>query len=86
MIRFRADTNKGTVIGLGLSKLNVERIQNGKPILVPLSSLGIETEDKILLFYGEDERSMSAEMRKVGLLTDDTEFRDLTQPEPKKGP
>ena len=66
MIKFRA----GNLVGLGLSKMNIRKLKEGKPILVEGAELGIELD--IFVMYGNTEKEMVADLHKAGLIKDDT--------------
>lgn len=51
---------------LGLSRLNLERLQEGKPILVQLEELGMG-RGKIAIFFGETEDQMIEDLKKAGI-------------------
>ena len=58
MITFTALADDHTLIGLGLSEMNIQRLKEGKPILnknVP----GYH----IMIFYGETEEDMQRELQ-----------------------
>lgn len=61
MIKFKADSPTGPLIGLGLSAQNLRLLQEGKPIVINLADLGLPP-GRVLIFYGETEASMAAEM------------------------
>lgn len=65
MVKFSADTEGGTkILGLGLSKENVKHLQEGHPIFIQAAQTKklIGCASDILLFYGETEESMKADM------------------------
>lgn len=68
MIKFTAkSTAAGTIIGLGLSRLNCERLIDGKPIVINTKrDLGTPYEITILLCGGEDEKSIVADLERQG--------------------
>lgn len=78
MLKFVGDGEEGPVVGLGLSRINTEKIQEGKPILVNLKDLGFDKEEQkppkqILIFFCETEKEGMRKMRQMGLVNDDTE-------------
>lgn len=75
MIKFRASGDGREVVGLGLTARNIELLKQGKPILVKLSALGIETNIEITIIYGEDEKSLYRDLRKAGLVSDETQIK-----------
>ncbi len=63
MVKFRA----GDLLGFGLSKLNIEKLQQKKPISIDMSEMEIPGEvtfsgKKIMIFYGETEQDMQNEL------------------------
>lgn len=67
MIKFKAETDEKTIfggktlLGLGLSKENVEMLKKGNPIHVNLNEMGIKDVD-MLIFYGETEEDMQRDL------------------------
>jgi hypothetical protein len=56
------------VVLLGLSRLNTERLLDGKPIRVDLQAqLGVAGGDIILICAGETESDIAAELTKAGI-------------------
>lgn len=52
----KAKCNDGTLI-FGLSKMNVELLQQGKPIVLNLKDMGLE-DRRVIIMYGETEEKM----------------------------
>lgn len=52
----KAKCNDGTLI-FGLSKENVDRLKQGKPILINLKDIGLE-DRQVIIMYGETEEKM----------------------------
>lgn len=73
MIKFCAETDKGPLIGLGLSKQNLAQLYKGRPIHLPLDQFGIPGKS-ILLFSGETEEAMMKELIDAGLVRPDTKI------------
>lgn len=63
MVKFTADNGGITTIGLGVSEGNVEKLKEGKPILVHLGEMIPGCNMDILIFYGETERAMYEELK-----------------------
>lgn len=65
---------EGTLLVLGLSHENIKRLQDGKPIRVTRESHGLAVPAglKLVIFTGETEASMEADLRKFGLIGDTT--------------
>lgn len=57
MLKARA----GDVVILGLSKANIERLQEGKPIFFDATELGLK-DTKILITYGETEAAIMVDL------------------------
>ena len=74
MIKFTGSTEKGgTLIGLGLSRKNCERLLQHKPIIIDLEhDLNLPFPGKIVILGGETEESMTAELREF--ITPETEI------------
>lgn len=69
MIKFftKADEKHPTgLIGLGLSKANLEKLQQGLTILVNGSDID-HPDLKILIFYGETEKQMLDSFKESGM-------------------
>ena len=73
MIKAKGTLEDGSpFILLGISRLNVEKLQEGKPMLVDLTQLGLEGQ--IAIIYGETEDELAADLEKqfsIGVKTDD---------------
>jgi hypothetical protein len=69
MLKFVA-RGKRTLIGLGLSAINLERLRKGQPIAVDLEKLGIPLEADVVIFFGETEQMMVEELQNLGLIKD----------------
>jgi hypothetical protein len=67
MIKFLAHGKKGqTIIGLGLSEGNIQRMKQGDPIYFSLEELGIEGYD-VTIVYGETEDAIKKDFKKHGV-------------------
>ena len=80
MIKFTARRYDGvTVVGLGLSRANCERLLDDQPIPIDLRDLGLTGTDagsvELLIFAGESESAMADRMRRLNLINDDTVVR-----------
>lgn len=60
MIKARA----GNVVIFGLSRLNLERLQEGKPIMFDGAEVGLDG-NKIVIMYGETEQAIADELNAV---------------------
>lgn len=73
MIRARA----GSLVLLGLSRVNVERLMAGQPIRVHGDDPAIGLPGvTIVLMYGETEDAIEAELRAAGVVNDRTQRDD----------
>ena len=52
---------------IGLSKVNVERLQAGQPILFDLSAVGLPA-GKCVILYGETEETIAKQLADGGFL------------------
>ena len=55
----------GKVVILGLTKVNVERLQQGAPIFFDATELGLPEGTKILITYGETEQAILTELNQM---------------------
>lgn len=66
MIRWSATGLGGRkVIGLGIEEGNIERLKDGKPILVTGEALGFAGD--IFITYGEDKAALLKQFRDAGI-------------------
>lgn len=78
MIKFTAITNVGPIIGIGLSRRNVELLMGGRPIQVTLKDFGFDEglqampSTSIVLMFGETEELLAEELKAAGLINDQT--------------
>jgi len=63
-----------TVLLLGLSRANLERLEAGDPIRVTRATHGLPVPETltVLIIAGETEASMEADLRHLGAITDET--------------
>ena len=67
MIKFLAHGKNGqTIIGLGLSEGNIQRLKQGDPVYFSLEELGIEGYD-VTIIYGETEEAIKDDFKKHGV-------------------
>ncbi len=63
MIKFTAASKTGiTLVGLGITKANVDQLKLGRPIVVKGNSMGIKNQD-IMIFYGETLESLQEQLK-----------------------
>ena len=71
MIKFALLQDKSKiVIGLGITRKNVELLKEGKPILVKLQELGIVEPIEVMIFYGETEEIIAKRIVKTFSITE----------------
>lgn len=63
MIKFTADRAGRTLIGLGISAGNVQRLKEGKPIHIHLEELNLPWKADIMIMYGETEQALADELK-----------------------
>ena len=83
MLKFNAATAAGPLIGLGLSRENVNRLIEGKPIQVWLRDLGFTGtlgDARICILFGETEAAIMEELKRAGLITEKTKAVDTSNP------
>lgn len=70
MILGRADNGDFQTLIIGLSALNIQKLQQGLPIQITREKQGeaIPEHWSIVIMAGETENSMAAELRRQGLL------------------
>lgn len=83
MIKFTAEGEKGKILGIGLSRLNCERLLEGKPITLDTQSLGLPFKLNIIIIGGETEFAITAELERNGM--DLPEDPDNIHIDPKLG-
>ena len=72
MIKFRVRGENGrSLLGFGLSRVNIDRLTAGEPIHAPLEEIHLPGTD-LVIFFGETEEMIGEEMRQAGLITDVT--------------
>jgi hypothetical protein len=74
MIKFAATTKDGLLLGLGITQFNVDKLKAGAPMHIKLREMFVNDqtgigsilgEAEIMIFYGEDEDSMQAELQRT---------------------
>lgn len=63
MIKFSIIKNGKNILGLGLSKKNIELMTKGCPMSVNAAEMHVDNLDEIIIFIGDTEESMLEEMR-----------------------
>lgn len=69
MIKFTFDSKKPgvKVLGIGLSRLNCERLLAGQPIPIDLAEMGVSHLWDIVIMGGETELTIKAELEAAGM-------------------
>lgn len=73
MIKFIGEKDGKRLYGFGLSRGNMEKLLEGKPILIDLDILAMRAPDvtglagAVLIFGGEDEQACTDQLKKAGL-------------------
>ncbi len=67
MVKALIETGNGTVLLLGLSRLNVDRMMADKPILIRPAEddIDLTTVDDIVIVFGETETAIAEQILKV---------------------
>jgi len=64
MIKFTATRENGrTMVGLGISEGNVERLRQGKPIHLHLEELNLPYKIDLMIMYGETEQALADSLK-----------------------
>jgi hypothetical protein len=67
MLKFKVVREKnGPLIVFGLSKMNIQKLQEGHPMKFSLADIGMSGE--VFIFTGDTEASMMKELEDGGLL------------------
>lgn len=68
MIKFTAEGSKGKILGIGLSRLNCEKLLTGQPITLDTKSLGLPFQLQIIIIGGESEFAITDELERNGMM------------------
>ncbi len=60
-----AKTNKGIIIGL--SKVNLVRLEDDQPIMFNLKNKGFDSDFQIVIMVGDSEESIVKDLKSKGL-------------------
>jgi len=63
MVKFTSTREGRTLVGLGLSAGNVQRLREGKPIHVHLEELNLPYKIELMIMYGETEQEIANELK-----------------------
>ncbi len=72
MIKFLADGKDGPMVGFGLQPENLARLRADEPIVIDLSEMIPDLDLQVVIFYVADIDQLQKQMRKHGMLTDET--------------
>jgi len=82
MIKFTAGGKGGrTLVGLGITEKNVERLKLGHPIHIMGIEMGLPFD--ITIFYGKDEQTIAADLRRAGLIDPEKTILHDTSQKPR---
>lgn len=76
MLKFLSRGENRTLVGLGLTNENLRRMQEGLPVHLKLSEMGLEGpqgEIEFFVYHGKNEESLKRELEKGGLIGPETE-------------
>lgn len=73
MIKFRCDRNK-PLVGIGLTRLNLEKLMAGNAIYVHRKDLKINFD--ILIFFGKTEQEIIDNLKGLGMVDTFTKIRE----------
>lgn len=71
----RAILTDGSLI-LGLSRANTEKLQEGKPIILQLSDIGLPRQ-KICIMYGDTEQKIMEALSSTFQLSEEFKIREM---------
>ena len=69
MVKFTAQGKTGPLLGLGLTRRNLELLKQGRPIVIDLASMGLPPGE-IFIFYGKTEQALTRDI--LPYITEDT--------------
>ncbi len=73
MVKFTASQPNGrTLVGIGISAWNVERLKQGKPIHLNFEALNLPWKIDLMIMYGETEQAIADELKEVGAIAPQT--------------
>jgi hypothetical protein len=79
VLKFLSTNRERALVGLGLTDENLRRMQEGKPVYVKLSELGVDehraNQVEVFIYHGADEESLRRQLDEAGLITPETESR-----------
>lgn len=76
MITLRSTGEDGReTIALGVTRQNVRRLVEGEPIRISAETHpGMSEKIRVLIFFGENERAITEDLKKHGLISEDTKL------------
>ena len=81
MVKFVVGNSEKVLVGLGITDANIEQLKRGRPILVDIADVVLRllksrlliANAEITIVYGKDEAAIVADLRRLGLVTPETE-------------
>lgn len=70
MIKFRAPINDRQLVGFGLTPHDLSRLESGEQIIVALTSLELDCNIDVCIFYGEDEKDLYNTLARAGIINE----------------
>lgn len=72
MIKFSATKDGKSFFGFGITDGNIEKLKEGKPIVIDMSSIGMG-DGQMMIFYGPTEQDIIEELQALELISNRTE-------------
>lgn len=79
MIKFVAGEGENVFFGFGLSETNLEKLREGKPIVIELSALG-PYQGKVAIFWGPTEDEIFRDLMEQGFISSETRVSTSRRP------
>lgn len=67
MIKARARIGGSDAVVLGLTRENIDRLLDNKPIMFDAATLGISEFDRVIIIGGETPDDIKEDLRSIGL-------------------
>jgi hypothetical protein len=80
MLKFTGYINDRPSVGLGLSDDNIKLLQEGRPMLIHLSEVGLPYDLQLFIFYGPTEQDMINSLKDIGAQVDDVPIHESREP------
>lgn len=72
MIKFKSMSGNRQIVGIGITDDVVRDLKKGKPVVMTMQDVEIDSNIEIFLFYGQDESSLYTVLKKAGIITPKT--------------